>query len=69
MSAKGKPQYRTLVKALDELRQWVDASVLNALSDEEIQGSYRNLYRATVNAEQIVKRAKEHMSAKREEEK
>jgi len=53
-----KPQYRTLVKALDDLRMWVDGSILNACSQQEIRDSYRELYQASVKASKLVKDAK-----------
>lgn len=53
-----KPKYSELVKALDTLRQWVDASVLNACSSKEIRDSYSELCRASERAAKLLKRAK-----------
>jgi len=53
-----KPRYDELVNALDNLRQWVDASVLNACSSKEIRDSYAKLRRASERAEKLVNRAK-----------
>jgi len=53
-----KPQYRTLVKALEDLYRQVDGSVLNACSPSEIRDSYRELFHSSVKAEKLVKAAK-----------
>lgn len=52
-----KPKYSELLKALDTLRQWVDASVLDARSVEEIRYIYAKLFRASEHAEKLVRRA------------
>jgi hypothetical protein len=54
-----KPKYSEIVNALAELRQWVDASVLNACSSKEIRDSYSELCRASMRAAKLVKRARQ----------
>jgi len=66
MSNTSKPQYRTLVKALDDLRHLVDWKVLNPLSPKEIRDSYRELAEVSTQAEKLVNRAKMHMKASKE---
>jgi len=51
------PRYITLVKALNELRKWVDGCVLNSCSPKEIRDTYAELARASTNAQRLVRRA------------
>lgn len=63
MSGTSKPQYRTLVKVLDDLRHQVDWTVLNPCSPQEVKDSYQELCNASKVAEDVVRRAKLHMKA------
>jgi hypothetical protein len=56
-STHPRPKYSELVKALSKLHRCVDVSVLNPCSDKEINDSYADLFRASVQAEKLVNRA------------
>lgn len=54
--ANSRPQYRTLVKVLDDLVRKVNVGVFNSLGAEEINRSYLPLLRATNEAERVLDR-------------
>lgn len=60
---KGKPQRRTLVKALADLVDHVNGSVFNAMDADEIESGYKGLLLATNEAERVLDRERQHNSA------
>lgn len=60
--AHGKPQRRTLVKALSDLVDKVNSQVFNSLSAEEID-RYKPLLLATNAAERLLDRERQHARA------
>lgn len=61
--SSGKPQRRTLVKALSELVERVNAHVFSVGSSKD---TYRPLLLATNEAERVLDREREHNRAKEE---
>lgn len=64
----GKPQRRTLVRALSELADRVKGHVLTVDTEKQMKATYKKLLSAMNEADRVLERERRHSKAKEKQE-